>query len=126
MRKRARKSNHRCILLLALTLAFTLTVSISTACNFNEFSPQETQYTLLIYLNGGGDHSGKEGGEDLSGGETVFYTGKRDNEVCGSFSPVQGWCLFHRHGDRCLTHEGALVSKGTKYILRTDIVFSAE
>ena len=85
--------------------------------NHDEATGNSTEYTLLLYLNGGGPD------DDLRGGETVFYTGPKDNEVCGKFEPRRGWCLFHRHGEHCLTHEGALVTNGVKYLLRTDVVF---
>jgi hypothetical protein len=81
-----------------------------------ESSGRETQYTLLLYLNGGDR-------DELEGGETIFYEGRKDSEVCAKFPPKQGWGLFHMHGERCLTHEGAVVSQGTKYVLRTDILF---
>jgi hypothetical protein len=31
--------------------------------------------------------------------------------------------LLHVHGDHCLEHEADPVVDGTKYVLRTDIVF---
>ncbi len=60
--------------------------------------------------------------QDLQGGETVFYghTGKR----VASIEPRPGLAMLHLHGeDRCLEHEALAVKKGTKYVLRTDIVF---
>ena len=103
-----------------------------------------TQLTVLIYLNGGG------GGDDLSsesiltsvetisGGETIFYkngsvangkkTEKRekktlDSSVFASVKPEAGKVLVHAHGHRCMTHEGAAVLQGVKYVLRTDVVY---
>jgi len=32
--------------------------------------------------------------------------------------------LFHIHGARCLLHEAKAVSKGLKYVLRSDVVFA--
>lgn len=32
--------------------------------------------------------------------------------------------LLHVHGDRCLQHEAEPVLAGTKYVLRTDLVFA--
>ena len=81
-----------------------------------------TEYTLLLYLNGG-EEEGADEEEALRGGETVFYTGKNDQDVCGTFIPRRGWALFHRHGERCLTHEGRAPTTGVKYLLRTDVVF---
>lgn len=69
-----------------------------------------TEYTLLVYLSGG-----------LEGGETLFYEKKR---VVAQVAPVAGMALFHVHGGRCLLHEAKAVSKGVKYVLRSDVVFS--
>ncbi|KAJ9466626.1 hypothetical protein DIPPA_70216 [Diplonema papillatum] len=80
-----------------------------------ERSPgQQSEYTLLIYLN-------SEGECDLSGGETIFYSTKK-KELC-SVSPLKGAVLLHAHGRRCLMHEGALVKKGFKYVFRTDVMY---
>jgi len=81
-----------------------------------------SEFTVLLYLNGGEEDS-EEMEARLTGGETVFYNGRNDTEVCGSFAPRAGWALFHRHGDACLTHEGKAPTTGVKYLLRTDIVF---
>jgi predicted 2-oxoglutarate/Fe(II)-dependent dioxygenase YbiX len=68
-----------------------------------------TKYTLLIYLS------------DLMGGETVFYNhrGRQVVAVC----PKPGRVLLHRHGDECLEHEALPVVEGTKYVLRSDVIF---
>jgi hypothetical protein len=68
-----------------------------------------TRHTVLIYLSGCG------------GGETVFYGGK--GKVVAAVSPAPGLALLHRHGDDCLLHEGARVSAGLKFVLRTDVVY---
>lgn len=68
-----------------------------------------TQYTLLIYLSSCG------------GGETVFY-GSRNRKLA-TVVPAPGLALLHKHGDCCLEHEGALVTGGCKYVLRSDVVF---
>lgn len=39
-------------------------------------------------------------------------------------TPKVGKALLHLHGDDCLEHESVAISKGTKYILRSDVVFS--
>ncbi|KAK3252724.1 hypothetical protein CYMTET_37995 [Cymbomonas tetramitiformis] len=75
---------------------------------------EETEYTLLVYLNGQGEC-------DLEGGETIFWATAR--KVLCEVSPQTGMCLLHAHGRRCLLHEGALVRKGTKYVLRTDVMY---
>ena len=38
-------------------------------------------------------------------------------------TPVAGKALLHLHGDVCLEHEGVPVVRGTKYILRSDVIF---
>ncbi|CAM9331239.1 unnamed protein product [Ectocarpus sp. 12 AP-2014] len=108
-----------------------------------------SQWTILIYLNGGGEGGGgaaagggapgskKKGRSDgggafagaveegapLRGGETVFYKGNYGDKVAASFSPRQGACLVHGHGQQCLLHEGAAVTSGVKYLLRTDVMY---
>ncbi|EPT06089.1 hypothetical protein FOMPIDRAFT_1026936 [Fomitopsis schrenkii] len=76
-----------------------------------------SEWTLLVYL------SGVEDG--VKGGETVFYTGqksKRGTEVITA-PLTRGTALLHRHGHECLLHEGSPVISGTKYILRSDLMF---
>ena len=75
-----------------------------------------TAFTVLLYLNDDG----------LQGGETIFYEDGRRPESEAAvlrFAPRAGAALVHSHGDRCLTHEGAPVSRGTKYLLRTDVAY---
>lgn len=60
--------------------------------------------TFMIYLN-----------EGFQGGATRFESAK----VVG----VKGMALFFQHG---LIHEGAEVTQGKKYVLRSDVMFSAE
>jgi hypothetical protein len=70
----------------------------------------------LIYL------SGKEDG--VEGGETVFYRDakKKGGEIVVGIE--RGLALLHRHGGSdCLLHEGRTVTKGTKWVLRSDLVF---
>lgn len=74
-------------------------------------------FTVLLYLNGGSDDEG------LEGGETNFYTDHRAKDPIVSFPPRAGAMLVHEHGDRCLLHEGARVLAGSKYLLRTDVVY---
>ncbi|KAB8229994.1 uncharacterized protein BDW43DRAFT_287074 [Aspergillus alliaceus] len=72
-----------------------------------------TTWTLLIYLT------------TCTGGETIFYPestrGNRNPDPI-SVAPVTGMALLHRHGDRCLLHEGNEVSGGEKWVLRSDLV----
>lgn len=59
-------------------------------------------FTLLIYLN-----------EGYQGGETRF-----DNSIIVEGN--QGMALIFLHTIR---HEGCVVTEGTKYVLRTDIMY---
>lgn len=64
----------------------------------------------------------------LQGGETKFYSsggdGRRAGTLVVAVAPMAGKALLHLHGyDRCLEHEAAAVASGTKYVLRSDVVF---
>ncbi|KAI4383081.1 hypothetical protein MLD38_008961 [Melastoma candidum] len=92
---------------------------------------KRTHYTLLIYLSGGssskakidpGNANGGPSSEPLVGGETVFY-GPR-NRVVAEIAPMEGMALLHLHGDKCMLHEAHVVTKGIKYVLRSDVVFA--
>ncbi|KAF8911175.1 hypothetical protein CPB84DRAFT_1672399 [Gymnopilus junonius] len=77
----------------------------------------KSEWTLLIYLTGIED--------GVEGGETLFYKEERGNprEV---ITPTlkRGTALLHRHGQECMLHEGSPVRKGTKYVLRSDLMFT--
>lgn len=64
-----------------------------------------TRWTVLIYLSA------------CNGGATSF-------ESNISVDPVPGMLLIHKHGDDCLEHEADPVESGTKYVLRTDLVYA--
>lgn len=64
-------------------------------------SEEASYYTFMIYLN-----------NDFEGGETTF-----DNKV---IRPVTGMALIFLHS---LEHAGSPVKRGTKYVLRTDIMY---
>ncbi|KAH8556547.1 hypothetical protein BGW37DRAFT_17293 [Umbelopsis sp. PMI_123] len=71
-----------------------------------------SEWTLLIYLTGE---------EEMTGGETVFYkTEKKKSSVV--VKPIKGTALLHRHGASCLLHEAKEVTKGVKYVLRSDVL----
>ena len=73
----------------------------------------ETEFTTLLYLNDG-----------FAGGHTVFYESHAPNgRELLRVAPRRGAVLLHAHGERCLTHEGARVDAGTKYLLRTDVAY---
>ncbi len=64
--------------------------------------------TCMLYLN-----------EDFEGGETIFYfkTDKEGEEVF-KLKPKTGMCLIF---NQKIWHEGATVTQGLKYFVRTDI-----
>ncbi|KAK0210636.1 hypothetical protein DFS33DRAFT_1294426 [Desarmillaria ectypa] len=76
----------------------------------------KSEWTLLIYL------SGVEDG--VQGGETIFYKDEKCRCDGTTVAPLnRGTALLHRHGQDCLLHEGSEVVKGTKYVLRSDLMF---
>ncbi|XP_047329807.1 uncharacterized protein LOC124933450 [Impatiens glandulifera] len=92
---------------------------------------KRTHYTLLIYLSGGFKPKSKKdsntlqddaSSETLVGGETVFY-GHR-NSIVAEVPPSEGMALLHIHGHKCMLHEAQKVTKGIKYVLRSDVVFA--
>ncbi|MFT3934906.1 MAG: 2OG-Fe(II) oxygenase [Chitinophagaceae bacterium] len=62
---------------------------------------EASYYTFMIYLN-----------HDFEGGETTFGS--------QSIRPIRGMALIFLHS---LEHAGSAVKKGTKYVLRTDIMY---
>jgi prolyl 4-hydroxylase len=62
---------------------------------------ERSEYTLMIYLN-----------DNFAGGETGF-------ETC-VISPKTGTALVFKHEEK---HQGFLVLKGLKYVLRTDVMY---
>lgn len=75
--------------------------------------PARTTWTLLIYLT------------TCTGGETVFYpdpTRETPNPPPIAVAPEVGLALLHRHGDRCMVHEGREVTGGEKWVVRSDLV----
>ncbi|EJF66004.1 hypothetical protein DICSQDRAFT_177393 [Dichomitus squalens LYAD-421 SS1] len=76
----------------------------------------KSEWTLLIYLTGAQD--------GVEGGETVFYKEQRGRPGQAIVPPLtRGQALLHRHGQDCLLHEGSPVKKGSKYVLRSDLMF---
>jgi len=39
-------------------------------------------------------------------------------------APIEGMALLHIHGDKCLLHEARNVTKGVKYVFRSDVIFA--
>ncbi|KAF9466291.1 hypothetical protein BDZ94DRAFT_1251606 [Collybia nuda] len=77
----------------------------------------KSEWTLLIYLTGVED--------GVEGGETVFYKDERGKSRETITAPLtRGTALLHRHGQECMLHEGSVVLKGNKYVLRSDLMFT--
>lgn len=72
--------------------------------SFIRNSAEASYYTFMIYLN-----------DNYSGGETTF------NNL--TIVPKTGTALIFLHD---LEHEGSAVTQGTKYVLRTDIMYRLE
>jgi prolyl 4-hydroxylase len=64
---------------------------------------ERSELTLMVYLN-----------DDFGGGETAFES--LDEIV----RPVAGTALLFFHAQR---HEGCAVTRGTKYVLRSDVMY---
>ncbi|KAJ5808513.1 hypothetical protein N7474_009782 [Penicillium riverlandense] len=76
-------------------------------------TPARTTWTLLIYLS------------SCTGGSTTFYpdaTRANPHPKPISVAPETGLALLHRHGERCMLHEGSEVVSGEKWVLRSDLV----
>lgn len=70
---------------------------------YNRDEREGSRLTFMIYLN-----------EGFEGGETAFL------DFGVSVRPAMGMALFFQH---VLLHEGCLLVRGTKYALRSDIMF---
>lgn len=77
-----------------------------------------SRLTFLVYLN-----------DDFDGGETTFFLPSMSNQVgvidARSIRPQTGAVLVFPHGDSIgtLVHEGSSVTKGVKYVIRTDVMY---
>ena len=73
--------------------------------------------TAVFYLN-----------DDMEGGNTVFYTPSAKPGVIESrgVAPRAGSVLLFPHGGSAgsLVHEGGALSRGEKYIIRTDVLYT--
>lgn len=74
--------------------------------SFSRDNGEKSLLTFMVYLN-----------EEFQGGETVFI-GNTKTEIV----PKTGLMLAFKHE---LIHEGSVVRNGKKYVLRSDVMFSA-
>jgi hypothetical protein len=77
-------------------------------------SPDEqSMFTVNAYLNG-----------DFSGGSTRFYNDERDQVIAEIKPKAGGPCLIFRQPPGAyLPHDGEKVTKGEKYLLRSDVMY---
>jgi hypothetical protein len=80
---------------------------------FTRENGDSSKLTFMVYLSDG-----------FLGGETAFnlkrHGGVRDDDPVLEVIPVAGTALVFRHD---VLHTGAMVLQGTKYVLRTDVMF---
>jgi hypothetical protein len=72
---------------------------------------EQSKLTFMIYLNGTGD---------FEGGKTLFYETKNSPEILASYIPQQGDLIVFDHN---VWHEGEVLDKGEKFVLRSDILY---
>ena len=80
---------------------------------FPRSSSEMSFLTFIVYLN-----------DDFEGGATTFYVGRNKCKV----QPKRGSALLFWHGPhpKSPLHEGSIVEKGTKYVLRSDIMYNKD
>lgn len=79
-------------------------------------SPEvRSHLTCMFYLNDS---------REFSGGATRYYAERsEDSELLGSVKPEAGTLIVFDHA---LWHDGEAVSSGTKYVMRTDVLYTRE
>ena len=82
---------------------------------YNKSESVRSWMTFIAYL---------QAPDDGGGGHTVFFDSNTGQPVA-SVEPVPGSALFFYHQEHPLSpkHSGQLVSSGTKYALRSDVMF---
>ena len=78
---------------------------------FTRSPTEKSLFTLMVYLN-----------EDFAGGQTNFYRSS-SYELSFQVQPKTGTALLFDH---LFVHEGSVVKEGTKFILRTDVMFTRD
>jgi WD40 repeat protein len=75
-------------------------------------SPDEhSRLTFMIYLNDG---------SEFQGGATRYYHDRSGAQLLRSVTPRRGACILFDHA---LWHDGEAVQRGTKYVLRSDLIY---
>lgn len=78
------------------------------------FHDRWSQFTWLLYLN-----------DDFDGGATRFFVHEDEDAAVPEVRPKRGAALCFFHGQHPLSpvHEGGLVTRGTKYVVRSDVLY---
>ena len=79
------------------------------------FGDRFSQLTFLLYLD-----------DDYDGGETSFLVGEGASTRVVSVAVPKGWalCFFHGEHESSPLHEGSLVTRGVKRVLRSDVLYT--
>lgn len=72
----------------------------------------QSKLTFMIYLNNA---------TQFEGGRTLFFKTKEAEEIWASYIPKQGDLIVFDHN---VWHEGEVLTKGEKFVLRSDILYS--
>lgn len=75
---------------------------------------ERSRLTFMIYLNDGAE---------FRGGATRYYRDRSGDVLLRSVTPRRGACILFDHA---LWHDGEAVHQGTKYVLRSDVIYRAE
>lgn len=84
----------------------------------DRYGDRWSQLTFVVFLN-----------DEFDGGSTRFFypidpEGSQEHRVAEGQTPRGGvLCFFHGEHPQSPLHEGALVESGTKYIIRTDVLY---
>lgn len=90
-------------------------VSASGKYVYDTFGDRLSKLTCLVYLN-----------DDFDGGATAFYSADDAGVLAvQGVAPRAGSVLFFPHGDAqgSLVHEGSCVTKGGKFVIRTEVLY---
>lgn len=81
---------------------------------YHEGPLERSRLTFMIYLNDG---------SEFRGGATRYYRDRSGDVLLRSVTPRRGACILFDHA---LWHDGEAVHEGTKYVLRSDVIYTAE
>ncbi|XZF16578.1 2OG-Fe(II) oxygenase [Chitinophagaceae bacterium MMS25-I14] len=79
-----------------------------------EAAEVQSKLTFMLYLNDA---------TEFEGGRTLFFRDKDTTEIWAAYTPVQGDLIVFDHN---IWHEGEMLQSGTKYVLRSDLLYRRE